>query len=84
MRKVKLFKALECEWESLEHKINAWIDETGAEVVNISGNIAPQSQRSHPNARENPSDILMVITYIPAEARQPSNDESFATLGFRS
>jgi hypothetical protein len=66
MRQVKLFKALECEWEKLEQEINDWIAETGANVVNISGNIAPQSQRSHPNARENPSDVLVIVTFEPA------------------
>ena len=68
MKQVKLFKALESEWQTLETKINRWIADSGANVIEISGNIAPQSARSHPNARENPSDLLLIVTYEPAVA----------------
>ena len=66
MRLIKLFKCLETECDQLEREVNSWVEATGANVVNVSGNIAPQSPRSHPNAREMPSDVLLVVTYEPA------------------
>ena len=67
MQKVKLFKGVENELDELESEINSWIEESGAKIVNIFGNIAPQSTK--PDARGTlggahaPSDVLMVVAY---------------------
>ncbi|NQT53138.1 hypothetical protein HQ576_13855 [bacterium] len=43
MQQVKLFKNVENQMTELEAQVNEWIRETGAKVISISGNIAPQS-----------------------------------------
>ena len=63
MQQVKIFKVLETEVEALEQDINTWLADSGARIVNITANLAPQSPRSHPNARETPSDVFVMITY---------------------
>ncbi|MBL9094070.1 MAG: hypothetical protein JNL96_22825 [Planctomycetaceae bacterium] len=69
MHKVKIFKSVESELNSLESQINAWLGESGARVVQIFGNIAPQS--IVPTAKSAglsttefaPSDVLVVVLY---------------------
>lgn len=63
MQKVKLFKGVESEMEDLESEVNKWIESSGCRVVNIVGNIAPQTR--DPNSLESfaVSDILVVVTY---------------------
>ena len=68
MQQVKIFKVLETEVETLERDINQWLFESDARIVNITGNLAPQSPRAHPNAREMPSDVFVIITYEVASA----------------
>jgi len=68
MRQVKLFKSVEAEISSLEAEINQWIRKSGANVVQIHGNIAPQSAASNPGSgtgvtRFAPSDILVIVEY---------------------
>lgn len=43
MHQVRLFKGVANEIRELEREINAWMQESGAKVVNVFGNIAPQS-----------------------------------------
>ncbi len=43
MQQIKLFVDIESNLETLESKVNAWLKESGAKVVNIFGNIAPQT-----------------------------------------
>ena len=69
MHKVKIFKSVESELNSLESQINAWLGESGARVVQIFGNIAPQS--IPPTAKHSglsttefaPSDVMIVVLY---------------------
>lgn len=68
MQQVKIFKVLETEVDSLERDINKWLAESDARIVNITGNLAPQTPRSHPNSRETPSDVFVMITYEVATA----------------
>ena len=64
MRKVKIFKSIESELWSLEQEINTWIAETGAKVVNVTGNIAPQSGDTGSGAGTfSASDVLVIVTY---------------------
>lgn len=43
MHQIKLFKSIESEISDLEREINAWLAESGATVINVFGNIAPQT-----------------------------------------
>ncbi|MCA9218551.1 MAG: hypothetical protein KDB27_36030 [Planctomycetales bacterium] len=63
MHQVKIFECRENEIGELESEINKWLSETGARVINITGNIAPQSVVSHPKSVASPSDVLLVVVY---------------------
>jgi hypothetical protein len=69
MQQVKIFKSVETEVRTLEADVNAWLRETGARVLSITGNIAPQSERvgSAEGGKEEirffPSDVLLVVLY---------------------
>jgi hypothetical protein len=43
MRLVKMFKTIESELWSMESEINKWVEDTGATIVQVTGNIAPQT-----------------------------------------
>ena len=69
MQQVKLFKGVETGVDTLEQELNAWLEESGAKVIQITGNIAPQSVA--PDSRGGAlgasafaaSDILIVVLY---------------------
>ena len=64
MRQIKLFKNVETEIRSLEKDVNDWIRESRANVVRISGNIAPQSEQADGSGYKlPPSDVLVLIEY---------------------
>ncbi len=63
MQKVKIFKSIESELINMENEINQWIAETGARVISITGNIAPQSARESHGGAFSDSDVLIVILY---------------------
>ena len=46
MRKVKIFKSLENDIARLEVEVNEWIAQSGAEIISLTGNMAPQSERT--------------------------------------
>ncbi len=60
MEQVKLFKGVEMELRALEDEINTWLKESGARVISVTGNIAPQSSTG---GSFTTSDILVIITY---------------------
>ena len=68
MQQIKLFRSIESDIPALEAEINDWLKESGARVVQMTGNIAPQTvTAAH---RENrigeghvPSDVLVVVLY---------------------
>ena len=73
MQRVKLFTGLENEVQAVEDAINAWLEESGAKVLSMSGNIAPQSQlksKSPGIAVERvafaPSDVFVLVLYESA------------------
>ncbi len=69
MQKVKFFKSIESELTALEKEINAWIKTTGAKVISIHGNIAPQTAVSQaPMGTFSSSDVLIVIHYETTDA----------------
>jgi hypothetical protein len=68
VHQVKIFKALEVETDSLETRVNQWLAQTGAKVLSISGNIAPQSEghtgrTTGLGSAGNASDVLLIILY---------------------
>ena len=74
MRQVKIFKSLENDLTSLEKEVNAWIRQSGAEVVSVTGNIAPQTISSGSKASGlgqsafPPSDVVVVVLYEGPDA----------------
>ena len=67
MQQIKIFKSIESDASCLEREINAWLKESGARVVNVFGNIAPQTigdpEKAKGNRAFSPSDILIVLLY---------------------
>ncbi len=63
MQQIKIFKSIESELGSLEEEINEWISEQSATIVQIFGNIAPQSPSNPGMGSFSSSDVLVVIVY---------------------
>lgn len=74
MQQIKVFKGVESEVGRLEAEVNAWIRQTGAKIISVTGNIAPQSpgaaggkgglgQGAFP-----PSDVVLVLLYESASS----------------
>ncbi len=68
MQQVKIFKNVENNLGELEKEINAWISQSGAQIVSLTGNIAPQSDPSTAggglsNSSFPPSDVVVIILY---------------------
>ncbi len=67
MQQIKIFKSIESDVSDLEQDINAWLKESSARVVNVFGNIAPQTisdpERAKGSRGFSPSDILIVVLY---------------------
>jgi hypothetical protein len=65
MQQVKLFKSIESELDALEHEINAWVKESGARIVSVTGNIAPQTEITNHGGQSSfsASDVLVIILY---------------------
>ncbi len=67
MQQIKIFKGIESNVSELEQEVNAWLKESGARVVNVFGNIAPQTITDPEKARGtrgfSPSDVLIVLLY---------------------
>ncbi|MCA9291217.1 MAG: hypothetical protein KDA25_08810 [Phycisphaerales bacterium] len=66
MHQVKLFKGVENEIHGLEAEINAWLKESGAKVVQMLGNIAPQTpgrEQGGSTSRFAPSDLFLAVVY---------------------
>ena len=69
MTQIKIFKGLENDLSTLEHEVNAWLSQGVVRVVNVFGNIAPQTLQA--TARGGgltttdfvPSDVMLVVLY---------------------
>ena len=69
MHQIKTFKGLESDLTGLEHEVNQWLAQSRVKVVQIIGNIAPQSIA--PSAKGSgltttefaSSDVLFVVVY---------------------
>jgi hypothetical protein len=78
MQKVRLFHNTEENIANLEKEINAWLAQSGATVVSIQGNIAPQTVVGHTEVsrisyaqegsgrRFAPSDLFVIVLYTDA------------------
>ena len=69
MQQIKIFKGLETEIGALEGKVNAWLAQGGVRVINIVGNIAPQSPPPDEKSGAlgmsafSPSDVMIIVLY---------------------
>ena len=69
MQQIKIFKGIEHELKALEDEVNAWLVESEVEVLQIVGNIAPQTASSKPSAAGltqgefPPSDVMVIVLY---------------------
>ena len=69
MHQIKFFKAVESDLDALQDEMNGWLKETGAEVVQVLGNIAPQtvpagqSSSGMTKSAFAPSDVLFAVVY---------------------
>ncbi len=69
MHQIKIFKGLENELPELETAVNEWLRNTAAVIVNVFGNISPQSgsgdAKQHGLTRSEfpPSDVMLVVVY---------------------
>ena len=71
MQQVKLFTGIEGATEEMSREINGWIRESGATILQISGNIAPQSggsgatglSRTGSSAGRVSSDLFVIVLY---------------------
>ena len=67
MRKVKLFKSVVNELETLEREINHWLESSGHQLISISGNIAAQTSSGGNSLDHFPtSDLFLIVTYEDA------------------
>ena len=65
MQQIKIFKGVEAEVSMLENDVNEWLRESNVRVLNITGNIAPQSGAASDSGthRFAPSDVLLIVLY---------------------
>ena len=64
MQQVKLFKNVDTEIHELEQEINSWIQESGARIISVSGNLAAQSGGSGgPLNSFAGGDVLVIVLY---------------------
>ena len=69
MQKIKIFKGIEGDTGLLEQEINSWISENNIKVIQMTGNIAPQSSgeaRQTGTARFALSDVIVILLYEAA------------------
>ena len=70
MQQIKLFKGIESNLEGLEKQINAWLREPGIRVVQVFGNMAPQTLPSDTRITSSlgqpqhvSSDVFLIFLY---------------------
>ena len=73
MQQIKIFKGIESDLSDLENRVNAWLGQSNARILQIFGNIAPQSGVGNPPATGGgsiglgksfaPSDVLIVVVH---------------------
>ena len=69
VQQIRIFKSIESEVGELEREINGWLQESGVKVLNIFGNIAPQTVMNDATSTGrafSPSDIFLVVIFESA------------------
>ena len=66
MRQVKIFKGVETELWNLEEEINKWVQDSGAVIVQVTGNIAAQTPSGSAQGFAS-SDVLAIVLYETSE-----------------
>lgn len=69
MQQIKFFKGVETDIPQLERQVNDWIKAHHATVVNVFGNMSPQTMRPEgvAGARQYPpSDVFIAVVYEAA------------------
>jgi hypothetical protein len=72
VHQIKLFADLESNLAALEARVNDWLRTSGAKVVNIFGNIAPQTVTVESKTtalaerKFSSSDVFLVVVYESA------------------
>lgn len=61
MQQVKLFKGVDTELGDLEKSINDWLAQSGAKVVSMTGNIAPQAGKHGAANSFSTADVLVIV-----------------------
>jgi len=72
MQQIKIFKTTEYRYKDLEKQVNDWITAEGVRILNIFGNIAPQTgsqDESSANQDFADSDLFLIVHYETAESR---------------
>ena len=63
MQQVRIFKSIESEITVMEEEINAWIADSGAKIIQVTGNIAPQTEAAPGMGSFSSSDVLITVLY---------------------
>jgi len=67
VQQIRIFKSIESDIGELEREINGWLQESGVTVINVFGNIAPQTVNAEGAGATgrafSPSDVFMVVVY---------------------
>lgn len=72
MHQVKIFIGLESNIEAMEENLNGWLKESGAKVINMFGNIAPQTVTADSKGstlaerKFSSSDVFITVLYETA------------------
>ena len=72
MQQIRFFKSTETDLTDLQREMNAWLRDSGVRVVQIFGNIAPQTVTRDDTSTGltksafAPSDVLIAVLYEPA------------------
>ncbi len=64
MQRIKFFKSIESELLTLEQEINDWLESSGAKLISVTGNIAPQTGTSGTLGSFSASDVLVIVVYV--------------------
>ena len=72
MQQVKIFKGLEGEIAALEKQVNTWLVESGARVLQITGNIAAQGGSPDPQSIQPVGGPVCAFGYSPHRALRKS------------
>jgi hypothetical protein len=71
MQQLKIFTALESDTAMLERTVNHWMATANVRVLQISGNIAPQTETGRPgglSSAGSSSDVVLFVLYEPLSA----------------